>query len=74
MFSPAKKFLALFAGAFFSNRLPKVIDVAAEATDHELPKQGKGRGRRAHRPSGIAKSRRASRKARNVACNRAHHG
>lgn len=68
------KFILAWSGAFFANRMPMALQAqAASPKDNDIPKAGKGRGRRAHKPSGIAKMRRSAKKARNVARNRAHH-
>lgn len=75
MFTPSKAFLALFSGAFFANLLPRVVirDVEQATADRELPKAGKGKGRRSHKPTNGAAMQRAARKRKGVAINKARH-
>lgn len=75
MFTPSKKFLALFSGAFFANLLPRVVirDVEKAVTDEGLPKAGKGKGRRSPAPKNAATHKRAAKKAKGCAINKQRH-
>ncbi len=74
MFVNPKKFLALFSGVFFAQRMPKLFSAV-----EELPKEnsqrstGKGKGRRSPSPKNAAIHKRAAKKANGRAVNKARH-
>lgn len=68
------KFFSLFRGAFFSNKLPQVLKLEAEADeDRSFQKSGKGKGRRSPAPKNAAIHKRAAKKRKGVATNKARH-
>lgn len=75
MFNNVRKFLTLWAGAFIGNRTPRVLSIADEAAidKSDLPKAGKGKGRRTQKPSNGAAHKRAAKKRKGVAINKARH-
>lgn len=73
MFSNVRKFLTLFSGAFFANRMPMVLNVAEKQADHDTPKVGKGKGRRSPAPKNAAIHKREAKKRKGRAINKARH-
>lgn len=72
MFSNVRKFLTLFSGAFFANRMPLVVSAAKEI-DVEHRRQGKGKGRRSPAPKNAAIHKREAKKRKGRAINKARH-
>lgn len=73
MFSNVRKFLTLWSGAFMSNHLPKVLNMDEAQIKTDLPKQGKGKGRRSPAPKNAAIHKRQAKKRKGVATNKARH-
>ena len=73
MFSNVRKFITLWSGAFMSNRLPQVLKIADGVAQPDLPKAGKGKGRRSPAPKNAAIQKRAAKKRKGVALNKARH-
>ena len=73
MFNNVRKFLALWAGAFIGNRAPLVLNMGEKAIQDDLPKAGKGKGRRSPAPKNAAIHKRAAKKAKGRAINKQRH-
>lgn len=76
MFNNSRKFINLFRGAFFANLLPKVFQMKDNEVSEEMPsyqRSGKGKGRRSPAPKNSAAHKRASKKAKGRAINKARH-
>lgn len=74
MFANVRKFLTLWSGAFMGNRLPMVLNMADKPIERDdLPKAGKGKGRRSPAPKNAAIQKRAAKKRKGVAINKARH-
>lgn len=72
MFNNVRKFLALFSGAFFANRMPLVLNAEKEI-EVEQRRQGKGKGRRSPAPKNAAIHKREAKKRKGRAINKARH-
>lgn len=75
MFNNARKFISLWSGAFFGNLLPLVLNKnQIEREDDSFSRSaGKGKGRRSPAPKNAAIQKRASKKRKGVAINKARH-
>lgn len=76
MFTNARKFLTLFRGAFFANLLPQVVNAGPEitaVTSRNSFRGGKGKGRRSPAAKNAAIHKRAAKKAKGRAINKARH-
>lgn len=72
MFNNVRKFLALFSGAFFANRMTLVVNAKKEI-EVEDRRQGKGKGRRSPAPKNAAIHKREAKKRKGRAINKARH-
>lgn len=72
MFNNVRKFLALFSGAFFANRMRLVVNAEKEI-EVEDRRQGKGKGRRSPAPKNAAIHKREAKKRKGRAINKARH-
>lgn len=73
MFNNVRKFITLWSGAFMGNRLPMVLNMGEKQIQRDIPKAGKGKGRRTQKPSNGAAHQRAAKKRKGVAINKARH-
>ncbi|WP_368762014.1 hypothetical protein [Klebsiella pneumoniae] len=72
MFNNVRKFLALFSGAFFANRMRLVVNAEKEI-EVEQRRQGKGKGRSSPAPKNAAIHKREAKKRKGRAINKARH-